>query len=62
VRDYVFAKRGALVAGVGDEELAPAAADNPTVRRLSKDEKLARLKAWLATAVAAPARASDAKK
>jgi hypothetical protein len=39
--EYVFGRKGRLVAAVGDEELSPAP-------HLSKDAKSARLKAWLA--------------
>jgi hypothetical protein len=43
-REYVVARKGSLVAGVGDEELAGKEA------ALSKDAKTARLRAWLAAA------------
>jgi hypothetical protein len=39
--EYVFARRGADVLGIGDEDFAPTA-------RLSKDEKVLRLREWLA--------------
>jgi len=52
--DYVFAKKGTLLVGVGDEPLAASGPDNGAATRLSKDDKVARLKAWLST-VAAPA-------
>ena len=49
-KDYVFARKGPWVVGIGDEELAnPAAPTKPV--RLSKDEKIARLKSWLATSL-----------
>jgi len=50
--DYLFARRGALIGGVTDEELATVSATS-----LTKDEKIARLRAWLS---AAPAPAADA--
>jgi hypothetical protein len=43
-REYVVARKGSLVEGVGDEGLAGKEA------ALSKDDKIARLKAWLAAA------------
>jgi hypothetical protein len=63
--EYLFARKGARVLGVGDEELVtqPAEREGKGVAiRLSKDEKLAKLKAALtAVAPAAPA-SSSAKK
>jgi hypothetical protein len=47
-RDYVFARRGAYVVGVGDEELGAAGADASGASRLTKDQKIAHLKAALA--------------
>jgi hypothetical protein len=44
-REYVFARRGGLLVGAGDEELAAPPTDKAT--RLGKDQKIARLKAWL---------------
>ncbi len=48
--DYIFARKGNLLLGIGDEEFAADPA------KLSKDEKLAKLKAALAAAGGAPAR------
>jgi hypothetical protein len=42
-REYVFARRGTLIAGAGDEEFVATAA-----ARLTKEQKLAKLAAWLA--------------
>ena len=60
-RDYIFARKGALIAGVGDEELAIAPAEKAPMTRLSRDEKVARLKAWLSAAPGAPTK-PDAKR
>jgi hypothetical protein len=49
--EYVFARKGGLVAGIGDDESALAAEsdkDKQTKMKLTRDEKLAKLKAWLA--------------
>jgi hypothetical protein len=44
--EYVFARKGSLVAGVGDEELAST--DGKVVPgALTRDEKIAKLAAWL---------------
>jgi len=53
--EYLFARRGALVGGITDEELVAADA-----ARLTKDEKTARLRAWLTAAPAPAASAADA--
>jgi hypothetical protein len=47
-RDYVFTRKGPVIVGVGDEEIVT---DGP---RLSKEDKVARLKSWLASRSAAP--------
>ena len=50
--EYVIARKGAAVAGVGDEELAGKPGDPPSMvkaTRLTKDEKIAKLRAWLAS-------------
>jgi len=44
-REYVFARRGALVAGAGDEDLAGGA--NGSAKRLSREDKVSRLREWL---------------
>ncbi len=49
--EYAFSRKGPLVAGVGDEEYAKGP-------RLTKDDKIAKLKAWLG----APAPGADAGK
>ena len=66
--DYVFARKGNLIAGIGDEELVLKSGEAPEKQaalKLTKDEKLAKLRAWLAapatTASAAPS-ASGTKK
>ena len=43
--EYLFGRKGALVGGVGDEDYQQA-------KHLSKDEKIAKLKAWLTAAPA----------
>ncbi len=56
--EYVFARKGTLVAGVGDETLVLKPGeplDRQADLRLTKDEKLARLRAWLAGATPPPA-------
>ncbi len=61
--EYVVARKGSLILGVGDEDLAMKAGEAPEKQadvRLSKDEKVTRLRGWLLSA-AAPA-ASDAGK
>ena len=45
--DYVFARKGSLIVGAGDEDLA-AAAGKSAPAKLGKDQKIALLKAWLA--------------
>ena len=59
--EWVIARKGALVAGVGDEELVLQAGeplDKQADVRLTKDEKIAHLRAWLATAPASLGRAA----
>ena len=48
--EYVFARRGAMVLGVGDEELGPPAQGGKEVAatRLPRDEKVSLLKKWVA--------------
>jgi hypothetical protein len=56
--EWLFARKGALVAGVGDEESLLKTGDTPEQQakvRLSKDEAIAKLKGWLAGPVVAPA-------
>jgi hypothetical protein len=60
--EWLFTRKGALVAGAGDEELAIKPGDAPekqNAARLSKDEATAKLKAWL-NGAAAPSSASGA--
>jgi hypothetical protein len=48
--EYIVARRGALVAGIGDEELVldpTTPADKQAPLRLTRDEKMARLAAWI---------------
>ncbi len=47
--EYVLARKGTLLVGAGDEELGAATDEKSTRRRLSKEEKVARLQAWLLT-------------
>jgi hypothetical protein len=54
--EYVFAKKGNAVYGVGDESFGDDGA------KLSKDDKVAKLKAWIASAGAAPAPSGSAAK
>jgi hypothetical protein len=49
--EYVFARQGARVIGVGDEELAATAGKESA---LTKDEKVALLKHWLAASAPKP--------
>ena len=49
LREYVFARRGTLLVGIGDEDLGVAGADRTPGSRLGRDQKVARLKAWLRT-------------
>lgn len=61
--DYVFARKGNLVAAVGDEELVLKGADSPDKQaalRLTKDEKIAKLRAWLTAPTATSAAPSSA--
>jgi hypothetical protein len=64
--EYVFARKGTLVAGVGDEELVLNASeplDKQAGVRLTRDEKLGMLKALMsASAAPAPAPSGSAKK
>jgi hypothetical protein len=49
--DYVVARKGALVAGIGDEELVldpTTPAEKQAPLRLTRDEKMAKLATWLA--------------
>jgi hypothetical protein len=49
--EYVVARKGAVVAGVGDEELVldpSTPTDKQAPLKLTKDEKVAKLQAWLA--------------
>ena len=49
--EWLFTRKGALVAGVGDEETLLPPTDAPDVQakvRLTKDEAIAKLKDWLA--------------
>jgi hypothetical protein len=51
--EWLFARKGSLVAGAGDEELAIHPGDPPekqAAARLSKDDAVAKLKAWLGAA------------
>ena len=52
--NYVFARKGTLVAGIGDEDFVKPA------EFLSKEEKVAKLKAWLTAAAVLPAASSSA--
>jgi len=48
--EYVLARKGALILGVGDEDLALKPGEAPEKQndvRLSKDEKVTRLRGWL---------------
>jgi len=48
--DYIIARKGLLVAGVGDEELVldpSMSADKQGARKLTKNQKIAKLAAWL---------------
>jgi hypothetical protein len=51
--DYLFARKGALVGGVGDDDYAAG-------QGLSKDEKAAKLKAWLSGAASPGSSGSSA--
>ena len=49
--EWLITRKGALVAGVGDEETLLHPSDPPDVQakvRLSKDEAIAKLKDWFA--------------
>ena len=49
--DYVVARKGSFVAGIGDEELVldpTTPAEKQAPLRLTRDEKMAKLVAWLA--------------
>jgi hypothetical protein len=59
--EWLLARKGALVAAAGDDELAIKPSDPPAAQqaaRLTKDEAIAKLKPWLA----APAPAASAPK
>jgi len=48
--DYIAARRGGLVAAIGDEELVldpGTPTDKQAPLKLTRDEKLAKLAAWL---------------
>jgi len=63
--EYVIARKGAVILGVGDEDLVMKpgeAADKQNDLRLTKDEKVTRLRAWLLAGAAAPSIATDAGK
>lgn len=50
--EYVVARKGALVAGIGDEELVldpTTPADKQAPLKLTRDEKIAKLSTWLAS-------------
>jgi hypothetical protein len=56
--EWLFTRKGALVAGVGDEETLLKSGETPEQQakvRLTKDEATAKLKAWLSSATPAPA-------
>jgi hypothetical protein len=53
-REYVFARKGALVVGAGDDEFGAATAKPGTVVRLTRAEKVARLTAWLSGGATPP--------
>jgi hypothetical protein len=56
--EWLFTRKGALVAGVGDEETLLKAGDSAEQQakvRVAKDEALAKLKTWLAGPPAPPA-------
>jgi hypothetical protein len=44
--DYIYARKGPLLIGIGDEEFV-AKPTGPDPSRLSKDDKVAKLRAWL---------------
>jgi hypothetical protein len=53
--EWLFTRKGSLIAGVGDEETLLKAGDSPDQQakvRLTKDEATAKLKDWLASAPA----------
>ncbi len=55
--EWLLTRKGALIAGVGDEESLLKVGDTPENQakvRLTKDEAIAKLKEWLAAAPAAP--------
>jgi hypothetical protein len=59
--EWLVARKGALVIAAGDEELALNASDPPAKQqaaRLTKDEAIAKLTAWLASAPVVTAKAS----
>ena len=63
--EWLFTRKGSLVAGVGDEETLLKAGDTPEQQakvRLAKDEAVAKLKAWIGGAAAPAASASAGKK
>jgi hypothetical protein len=52
-QEYLFARRGKLLVGIGDEELGAAGADGKPGSRLGLDQKVARLRAWISSLPAA---------
>jgi hypothetical protein len=52
--EYLFARQGARVFGVGDEELTNASPGSLPKEGLSKDEKVAVLRKWLSSSEAKP--------
>jgi hypothetical protein len=54
--EYLIVRKGSLIAGVGDEDLILKPGDaHDAPARLTKDESLAKLKAWLTSSAPAPA-------
>ncbi len=59
--EWLLARKGSLVAGVGDEETLLKSSETPEQQakvRLTKDEAMAKLRAWLAAAAPAGSAAS----
>jgi hypothetical protein len=52
--EYVFTRKGELVMGAGDEELGSQPGANGAPKRLTRDEKIARLRSWLSAANPVP--------
>jgi hypothetical protein len=65
--EWLFTRKGALVAGIGDEETLLKAGDSPEQQakvRLAKDDAIAKLKGWIAaspTPAAAPSAGAKKK-